>query len=60
MRVTNKEYTKLDVFQMACKLAGVKPTTRQASKFRSKKDCKSTGWSWRIKAINNAAIVALS
>jgi len=33
-RMINKEFAETEAFQLACKEAGVKPTTRQASKFR--------------------------
>lgn len=36
--MTNKEYAKKDkMFIECCKLVGVEPTTRQASKFRNGK-----------------------
>jgi hypothetical protein len=36
--MTNKEYSeKVPVFKMACTLAEVKPTIRQASKYRNQK-----------------------
>lgn len=37
MKSTNTEFTKNDLFLSACKKANVKPTTRQASKFRNRK-----------------------
>jgi hypothetical protein len=36
--VTNKDYAKnVKVFQVACELAGVEPTPRQAAKFQAGK-----------------------
>jgi hypothetical protein len=32
---TNRKFTQNRIFIKACELAGVEPTTRQASKFRS-------------------------
>ena len=35
---TNQEFARTDrVFKMACELANIEPTTRQASKFRARK-----------------------
>jgi len=37
-RQTNQDFSRTDrVFKMACELAGVEPTSRQASKFRNRK-----------------------
>lgn len=37
-RVTNKKFVEVDkVFISACERAGIKPTSRQASKWRNKK-----------------------
>lgn len=35
--MTNAEFAGLDHFKLCCSLAKIKPTTRQASKFRNKK-----------------------
>ena len=35
--ITNKEYAVLPHFLELCELAGIKPTKRQASKFRNKR-----------------------
>ena len=35
--VTNKEYTKMKSFISACLFVDIKPTKRQASKWRNKK-----------------------
>jgi hypothetical protein len=34
MKLTNANFTRTDRFKAACKIAGVEPTKRQASKFR--------------------------
>lgn len=47
---TNKLFSETEiVFRKACKLAGVEPTTRQASRFRNKK---GSAFRFRRQAIN--------
>jgi len=35
--IINREFVNEPIFQEACKIAGIEPTTRQASKWRNKK-----------------------
>ena len=45
---TNQEFARTDrVFKMACELANIKPTARQASKFRN---CKGTAIKYQGRA----------
>lgn len=47
--MNNKEFAQTDkVFIQACDCAGIKPTTRQASKWRMKR---GVAWGYRTQAI---------
>lgn len=45
--LTNEAFTHARQFKLACQLAGVQPTRRQASKFRNKK---GSAYAWFLKA----------